>query len=109
AGHSFTELIYLPSSPTAHPVVLLGPGTQQPRHSYEAFSRRLASYGIIVLLRDDPGPLTRTPDLAADLVYVGTEWLSAQNADPSSALYGRVDLARMGLAGHSRGGKATLL
>src|SRR5262249_35567113 len=73
------------------------------------FARRLASYGIITLLRDDPGVLTVTTEVEADLTYLVSTWLLVQNSDASSPLFGRVDLAHVGLAGHSRGGKASLL
>jgi predicted dienelactone hydrolase len=73
------------------------------------FFQRLASYGIIVIARNDPGPFTRTQVLVEDLVYLATTWLPAANADVDSPFFGRVDLTRIGVAGHSRGGKATLL
>ncbi len=73
------------------------------------FFQRLASFGIVVLSRNDPGPLTGTQVVVDELVYVATEWLPAQNEDPSSPFFGRIDETRFGLAGHSRGGKATLL
>ena len=106
---TFTEHVYLPSSAGAHAVVSLSPGLQQPAAAYAPFAARLASYGVIVVLRDDPGPLTVTTDVEADLTYVIGTWLSQQSQDGTSALHGKVDLARIGLGGHSRGGKASLL
>jgi pimeloyl-ACP methyl ester carboxylesterase len=38
-----------------------------------------------------------------------TTWLASANADSSSALFGKVNLSKIGLAGHSRGGQTALL
>lgn len=106
---TFTEHVYVPASAGAHPVVSLSPGLQQPASAYVPYATRLASLGIVVLLRDDPGGLVATPNVTADLVYVIATWLPAQNVDTMSALHGKVDLARVGLAGHSRGSQASLV
>jgi hypothetical protein len=101
-GHSFTVNVYMPSSPGPHPVVSLSPGLLQPAVSYAPYGKRLASWGIAVLVRDDPGALTTTIDVEADIGYVVATWMT-------TALAGKVDPAKVGLAGHSRGGKASLL
>jgi hypothetical protein len=106
---SFTENIYLPSSVGPHPVVSLTPGLQQTSAAYAPYAQRLASYGIVVLMRDDPGLLAQSQVIAADLGYVVGTWLPARNADASSVLHGAVDLTKVGLTGHSRGGQASLL
>lgn len=105
----FTAEVYLPAGSGAHPVLSLSPGVQQGAGGYLSYAARLASHGIIVLLRDDPGVLVNTAQVADDLGYLMTTWLTAQNADASSPLYGRVDTTALGLAGHSRGGKASLI
>jgi hypothetical protein len=106
---TFTENVYLPSTAGPHPVVSLTPGLQQTTASYAPYSQRLASYGIVVLVRDDPGLFVQSQVIAADLEYVMGTWLPAENADPSSPLHGAVDLTKVGLSGHSRGGQASLL
>ncbi len=106
---TFTEYVYVPGSAGAHPVVTLSPGLQQPASAYFPYAKRLASWGIVVLLRDDPGAFVVTPTVTADLAYVVATWLPAQNADTMSALHNKVDLARVGLAGHSRGSQASLV
>jgi Chlorophyllase enzyme len=106
---SFTENIYLPSFAGARPVVSISPGLEQPSAAYVPYAERLATYGVIVLMRDDPGVGTTSQTVVSDLAYVLTTWLPAQNVDTSSALRGAVDISRVGLAGHSRGGQATLL
>lgn len=106
---TFTENIYLPYSPGAHPLVSLTPGLQQPTAAYAPYAERLASYGIVVLVRDDPGLAVQSQVIAADLTYVVGTWLPAQNSDASSPLHGTVDLTKVGLTGHSRGGQASLL
>ena len=102
AGHSFTVTAYLPSSPGTHPVVSLSPGLLQTSAAYAVYGKRFASHGIAMLVRDDPGALTVTTDVASDIAYTVATWMPG-------ALGASVDAARVGLAGHSRGGKATLL
>jgi dienelactone hydrolase len=108
---AFSTTAYLPSTPGPHPVVILSSGFEQTGSGYAPYANRLASWGIITLLRDDPGLLSSltATDLASDVAYEVTTWLSASNSDSSSALYGLVDTTKIGLAGHSRGGQVALL
>lgn len=107
---TFTLSLYVPSSAGLHPVVSVNPGLQQPATGYTSYAKRLASYGVVVLLRDDPGFLTQTPGVVSDLTYLVATWLPAQAAaDAGGALAGKVDLTKVALLGHSRGGQATLL
>jgi dienelactone hydrolase len=108
-GSTFTEIGWIPTSSGAHPVVILSSGLQQPAAAYAPYGKRLASWGVIALLRDDPGILGQTSTVVDDVAYLANTWLAAQNADSSSALFGRVDTGRVGLAGHSRGGQVSLL
>ena len=50
-----------------------------------------------------------TDHLAFDVLYEVSTWLSAINADPGGALYGKVDTKRVGLAGHSYGARIALV
>jgi len=102
AGRSWGESVYLPSTSGLHPVVTVNAGTQQVNAAYAIYGKRLASYGIIALTQDDEGALAPTPNVVDDVTYVITTWVPANLA--SSA-----DMTRVGLSGHSRGGKATLL
>jgi hypothetical protein len=106
---SFTLVGYLPSGSAACPVVVLSSGLQQPAAAYAPYGHRLATWGIIALLRDDPGVLAQTATIVGDVGYIVSSWLATQSADASSKLYGRVDTGRVALAGHSRGGQVALL
>ncbi len=105
----FVVLVFTSAAPAPRPVVVLSPGLLQPDVAYTSFGLRLASHGIDVFVRGDPGGFTATTDVTADLTYFVSEWLPAQNADATSALHDALDLDRVGLAGHSRGGKASLI
>jgi len=98
----------VPSTSGAHPVVSFSPGLEQLSAGYTAYAKRLASWGFVVLMRDDPGLLVSGDTVASDLSYTVGTWLPAQNAMSASVLSGKVDLSHVGLAGHSRGGQATL-
>lgn len=97
---------WLPEAPSPRPVVLLAPGLQQPAAAYAVYAHRLASHGIACLIRDDPGILVMSKDVVADLAFLVTTWLPGQ---ASGVLKGRLDPGILGLCGHSRGGKASLL
>lgn len=105
----FAVVVYQPLGAGVHPVVLFSAGFLQPAAAYDAYGRRLASYGVIAILRDDPGLLADAAGVARDLQYTITTWLPAQHANLFSPLHGHVDLAHVGVAGHSKGGQAALL
>jgi predicted dienelactone hydrolase len=98
---SFAVTLYMPASPGKHPVVAISCGTQQTAAGYASYGKRLASHGIAAVIEDDPGILTNTSDVLPHAEYVIETWLPTM-AD-------RIDLTRVGLAGHSRGGAVSLL
>jgi dienelactone hydrolase len=135
---AFAATAFIPAGRGPFPVVILSSGFMQKGAAYAPYARRLASWGIIALLRDDPTLLSdlgqaaglgeghrsiiRTPAptrdvnaagltnrLASDLLYE-VEWLAGPaRTDPASPLYRKIDRNRIGLAGHSYGGQASLL
>lgn len=100
---SVAVVVYLPATSGARPAVVLTPGLQQPGAAYAGYAKRLASWGIIAVTRDDPG-IAAQPQSVADDITAIVAWLPT-----AAALAGRVDTTRVGLAGHSRGGMASLL
>lgn len=102
AGKTIKVTVYMPTSPGLHPVVGFAPGNSQPANGYFPYAQRLATHGIATILRDDPGTFTRTLDIATDLEGIIGTWMPM-------GLAGKVDVARVGLAGHSRGGAVSLL
>ena len=108
---TFTTTAYIPGNAGADPVVILSSGFEQRGAAYAPYASRLASWGVITFLRDDPGALSSLTavNLAADVGYMATTWLATTNSDASSALRGKVDASKIGLAGHSRGGQVALL
>jgi dienelactone hydrolase len=124
---AFTTTAYIPSGAGPFPVVIFSPGFFQKGIAYAPYAKRLGSWGIVTLLRDDPNffadeshsdDLSR-PDtvktgamadhMALDVAYEVMTWLPATNADPGSALYGKVDTKCVGLAGHSSGARIALV
>jgi hypothetical protein len=105
---SFTVNVWAPTAAGAHPVVSFSPGLQSLSTAYGPYATRLASWGFVVLMRDDPGILVSGDTVASDIAYTIETWLPVQNTTAGSILDGKVDMTRIGLAGHSRGGQATL-
>lgn len=101
-ARSFEVVVTSPNGTAPAPVVVLASGSTQTAAFYAPYAERLASHGITTVLRSDPGPLVQTAEVAKDVTTLVVTWMPA-------ALGGRVDLTRVGLAGHSRGGAATLL
>jgi dienelactone hydrolase len=106
---TFTTTAYIPSADGPDPVVVLSSGFFQDGVAYAPYAQRLASWGIVTLLRDDPNLAESTPNIVSDVEYTVTTWLAATNADTTSALHGKLDTTKVGLAGHSRGGQIALL
>jgi hypothetical protein len=101
-GDRIDVTVYLPSTPGPHPVVAFSCGSQQTAAGYVPYGERLASYGIGMILMDDPGAFTNTADVVPNAVYIVETWLPATFPDT-------LDASRVGLGGHSRGGAVSLL
>jgi dienelactone hydrolase len=106
---TFSSTVYIPSGSGVAPVVILSSGFFQPGAAYTPYATRLASWGIITFLRDDPQLAESTASIVQDVTYTIGTFLSSANTDTSSPLFGRIDTTRVGLAGHSRGGQIALL
>lgn len=101
AGTTFNVTEYLPTTSGLHPAVSLSAGSQQTAAGYAPYGKRLASYGIATIISDDPGVLVNTGDAVTNAVYVVATYIPATFADS-------IDMTRIGVAGHSRGGAASL-
>jgi dienelactone hydrolase len=81
------------------PAVIFLPGRVAPEWQYESYGRALASHGIVVATRGWYSPFKTDPELASDAIRLA-DWLVAHElADPH----------RLGVAGHSMGGKAAIM
>ncbi|SDC79235.1 alpha/beta hydrolase family protein [Rhodococcus tukisamuensis] len=85
-----------------HPVVIWGNGTGVVPGAYTVLLRHYASHGFIVVAANTP--MTNF----AITMRGGIDLAEQLNADPSSVFFGKVDLDRIGSAGHSQGGSAAV-
>lgn len=98
----FTAALFTPETAAPVPAIVLAPGFQLEGASFELYGAHLASHGIAVLIPTfgdslfSPIAHSTLADRFVDMIA----WLAA---DP------RFDPARLGAAGHSRGGKIAFL
>ncbi len=123
---SMAEVSLSPSAPT-YPVVLFSHGLGGISRLYTTFLENLASHGYIVVGVDHPyvSAAFRLPDgrtvrnlsrqadrqrdvivQALDLTFMVDVLGQLQRAQPATRLAGRMDLNKLGVFGHSRGGFA---
>jgi predicted dienelactone hydrolase len=86
------------------PLVVISPGFQQGRSQYDSYCRHLATWGYIAIARDNTGGLAPNHDLIARQTSGVIGWAIATAPWRAS-----VDAAKVGVAGHSLGGKTSLL
>jgi len=101
AGRHFGVSLYRPRAalPGLRPAVVFLPGFLAPADQYESTARALASRGFLVAVRSRYGPFVSDRALSASASAIA-DWLVAeQGADPE----------RLGIAGHSMGGKDAVL
>ncbi len=99
-GPRFSFAVYRPADLEGPlPAVVFLPGLMAPESQYESYGRWLASWGFVVAVRGWYGPLKGDHSLAQDARQLA-DWLVRR---------GLADSAKLGLAGHSRGGKDAIL
>jgi len=100
-----------------HPVITWGNGTNdQPEPNppacgsgcgnYKLLVNQLASHGFVVVASLSSQTLQTMAGSPLPQV-AGVDWMIAENENPASKLYHRLDVAHIGATGHSQGGAAT--
>lgn len=91
------------------PAVLIGHGFQISADQYLGYAEHLASFGFVACTADfRAGFIANHAENATDMIG-GMDWLEASAADPTHALGGIIDPTRLGIMGHSLGGKVAFL
>lgn len=85
-----------------HPVIIWGNGTGVLPGAYTLLLRHYASHGFIVVAANTP------VSNFAITMRSGIDLVEKLDGDPSSVFYGKVDLDRIGSAGHSQGGSGAI-
>jgi dienelactone hydrolase len=88
------------------PLIVFGPGFALPMSLYFSYAEHLASYGYIVVLRDN---YVISHLALAQTTSAIIDWVESQAKLAGSIFYDKVDLTRIGTSGHSLGGKISLL
>ncbi|MBM4379014.1 MAG: dienelactone hydrolase family protein [Deltaproteobacteria bacterium] len=102
--------VYTPAGVTGAPVIVVHPGFQLAGDQYTSYAQHLASRGYVVVVTTPPYGGLFSPTSHAELAtYLGhvLDWVVQQAG--SGTLAGVADPSRIGLAGHSLGGKLSLL
>ena len=102
--------MYVPNGEGPFPVVVFHHGFQLGTELYASYGDHLASWGYLVVMPEMPGGLIGGPnhvDLKEYLITV-LDWLEGEAGATEGPLVGKIDLERIGLAGHSLGGKISL-
>jgi dienelactone hydrolase len=96
----FAVSIYRPANVTGPaPAIVFLPARAAPEWQYDSYARALASHGFVVALRTWYGFLRTDPELAADARAIADYLLKRGLARPGA----------LGIAGHSMGGKASIM
>ena len=105
-------VIYLPTGKTDCPTLFIVHGNHvadDPSYlGYEYLGRYLASNGYVVVSVDENicNALGVMNDSRAIILLENIKAILGENDNTSSLLFGRIDLHRLAIAGHSRGGEA---
>lgn len=113
-GTNIPLQVYLPDSDGPHPVVVFHHGFQLSPENYASYGIHLASWGFVVVMPEMPSGLLGigAPSHVELKEYLKSilDWIAEDTAAGSGGvLKGKADVGRIGLAGHSMGGKISLL
>ncbi len=103
---SRTYIVYYPSDLLSHsatfPVISWANGTGCPPSLYDGLLRELASAGFIVVASDETMAADGTAQIAA------IDFVISEGNNKASALYNKVHKSRIGVIGHSQGGRSAV-
>lgn len=85
-----------------HPIITWGNGTNATPAQYPGVLNQLASWGFAVIASTDTTTGTGSEMIAA------AQYMVARNSDASSPFNGKLDVTRIGAAGHSQGAGGTV-
>ena len=110
-GTTIPLTIHLPDGPGPFPIIVFTHGFQLSPTDYTSYGQHLASWGFIVIMPAMPGSIIspKTHVKLKEYLVKILDWVASDNAVPTGVLKGKGDLARIGLSGHSMGGKISLL
>ena len=106
-----TLVLYLPDDEGPFPVVVFNHGFQLAPAHYASYGEHLASWGFVVIMPNMPSNLLLPKsheELKDNLVKV-LDWIEETGGNPETALEGKADTDKIGVGGHSLGGKISLL
>ncbi len=112
-GTSLVTTIYVPGEDEAFPVVVFLHGFQLGPDNYASYGQHLASWGYTVVMPQMPGGVfgigaPNHVELKGYLAGV-LDWIEVDANLTPGVLEGHFDSTRIALAGHSMGGKISLL
>jgi predicted dienelactone hydrolase len=110
-GTTIAVTLFIPDDAGPHPVLVLTHGFQLGPSNYQSYGEHLASWGYVVVTPQMPGTLFDAPthvELRAYLVGI-LDWIETVAQVEAGPLLGRADASAIALAGHSMGGKISML
>ena len=108
-GRTIALSTFKPFGAPVGPVVIIHPGFQLAGSLYTSYADHLASRGMVVIIADPPDALVGGPTQAELGRYLQDviSWVASEATD--GGFVGAADPSMLGLAGHSMGGKISLL
>lgn len=102
--------IRLPAAASfARPVVVICHGWLAPASLYSGIAEHLASRGFAAVLISQPNFWSSSTQSWADHMRDAISAMETLNKDNKSAIFGELDMTKVGVMGHSRGGSAATM
>jgi dienelactone hydrolase len=115
-GQEWPISVFYPDTAVAAPgpLIVFTTGWNQSRAAYFGYATQLAQWGYVCVVRAYPtleiGPANIGPiEEHTRQVSLLIDWCTEENLRADSPLFGRVDTGTVGAAGHSHGGKVSVV